>query len=285
MPTAPQSLPVSPAQPEQDTYSPSDLALFKIYNRDSYRVAFGVEAPPYDPSRLIKTWFDSSVDLNDPSDVVLYRTIGPDTKGQWGYRQLVLAVGEAASVNLPGAVTYPAYVIAPTKATRGGGGLWPDYLSQESDALSLLMELGITAALYDAAENPVFPVNYGDETRRQWSFKYRGSEYNVGRLLTGKYQSGVGAPGHWKVGENIEWIADPAAPTGFDDQRPPRPCPVRELRANETLAQTLMGLVILRTDRRQAQLENVAQNPGQFTAADRAMLREIREIVTQLASK
>ena len=71
----PVSQPVVPAQPNQELYSVQDLALFKTYSRDSYRAAFGLEAPAYDPARLLKSWFDSTVDVSDPGNVAVYHVV------------------------------------------------------------------------------------------------------------------------------------------------------------------------------------------------------------------
>ena len=60
------SQPVVPAQPSTQFYTIQDLALFKSYSRDSYRAAFAAEAPAYDPTRLRKSWFDSTVDVSSP---------------------------------------------------------------------------------------------------------------------------------------------------------------------------------------------------------------------------
>jgi hypothetical protein len=55
----PVSQPVIPPQPNQLYYGVSALALFQTFTRDTYLSAFGIQAPPYDPTRVIKTWFDS----------------------------------------------------------------------------------------------------------------------------------------------------------------------------------------------------------------------------------
>ena len=142
--TIPRSEAVVPVQPKQDSYGFNELALFKTYTRESFRSAFGAEAPPYDPARLIKSWFDSSADSSDPVNVVLYKIMAPDPKGQWGLRQVVMPASEAGSLNLPGAVVYLPYVIAPTTAVRGAtSGIWPVTLSLKSEAVALLEELGL----------------------------------------------------------------------------------------------------------------------------------------------
>ena len=279
----PRSEPIAPAQPKQDSYGFRELALFKTHTRESIRTTYGVEVPAFDPSRVIKSWFDSTVDTSDPTNVVIYRIFAPDTKGQWGVRQLVMPATEAATLNLPGVVQYPPYVVAPTKAARGANsGIWPETLSLRSEAEALLVELGLSSlVLYDEGEGSVFPVIYGDEPRRQWYFIYKGEVHSIGGLLGNKNAKGIGYPGHWSVGETIEWVPDPAAPTGLLDTRPPREVPVRELLPNEKITVTMMGPVIVRTDRTQAQ----AEAAGQFTEADRQTLKDIQHMVQSLTPK
>lgn len=275
--TTPHSQPVVPAQPKQDYYSFSELALFKAYTRETFRAAFGVQAPPYDPARVIKTWFDSTVDTTDPNNVALYKVISRDQRGQWGVRQMVLAASEAASVNLPGSVMYPDYSIAPTKANRAGTPVWPDSMSLESEARALLQELGLPElALNDEGRGSIMPVEYGDDPRRVWDFVFKSVSYNVGAMLNNKNRNGVGAPGRWAVSDKIEWIADPPAPTGLDDPRSPRDLPVRDLLQNEKIVTTLMGASIGRTDR----MPPLTDAGGQFTEADRSMLRDILRLVS-----
>ena len=276
--TIPFSQPVIPAQPNKDSYGFSEIALFKTYTRESFRAAFGVEAPAFDPSRVIKTWFDSNADTSDAANVVVYKVAAADAKGNWSLRQMVIPAVEAATVNLPGAISYPEYVIAPSRAARAGvSPIWPVNLSLESEARTLLAELGLPGLpLVDEGIGTVFPINYADDPRRVWNFVYKGVGYNVGTLIASKFRNGVGAPGHWMVSDTIEWIAAPPAPTGAGDQRPPREIPVRDLLPNEKIGMTLMGPTILRTDRQQA----AAEASGQFTEADRALLRQILAIVS-----
>jgi hypothetical protein len=277
--TAPHSLPVAPAQPKQDSYGFSELALFKTYTRDSFLAAFGVQAPDYDPSRLIKTWFDSTVDASDPSNVAVYKVFSRDAKGQWGLRQIVMPASEAATVNLPGSIQYPPYTIAPTKATRGGvTPIWPVALSLESEAHALLDELGLSGIpLYDEGEGSAMPVDYAGDPRRMWDFVYKGVPYGIGPLIASKHRNGIGAPGRWVIGDTIQWITDAPAPTGLDDQRPPRDVPSRDLLPNEKIGMTLMGPTILRMDRQQASSEAA----GQFTESDRAILREVHRLLSE----
>ena len=112
----PVSRPTIPDQPASVAYSPSELALFRTYTRETYRSTFGADAPPFDPSRPVKAWFDSTVDLSDPSNVAIYKVLGRDSSGALALRQLIMPASEAASVNLQGAITYPPYAPAPTAA-------------------------------------------------------------------------------------------------------------------------------------------------------------------------
>lgn len=177
-----------------DVYSPVELDLFQQYTRETYSAAFGVDAPAWDPTRLLKSWFDSTVFTPQPATVT-YQVFGQDTTGAWGFQNLTLALADAASVNLPGAITYPQYVVQPTDATRGTSGMSANYLSLESDANALLPTFGGTS-LVDQGITPVFPVNYpADEPRRMWAIVMpNGNQLNVGLLLLERNANGIGSP-------------------------------------------------------------------------------------------
>lgn len=276
----PVSQPVIPAQLGTEFYTIQDLALFKSYSRDSYRTAFGVDAPAYDPGRRRKSWFDSTVDLSDPANVAVYRIAAQDQTGAGVVRQVVMPAQEAAAVNLPGAIQYPPYIVTPTRATRGGSTLNAIYLSLESDAQALMKELaGDTLQQEDL---PSFPTDYpSEEPRRSWSFLVQGQPVNVGALLLKRNAQGVGAPGHWDVSTpEPVWVPDPPGPTGADDARPPREIPIRDLLSNEKLYTALMGILgVVRTD-----LQKTADEAsGKFTPGDRATLRMIYQAISKLS--
>ena len=277
----PVSQPVVPAQPSTEFYNIQDLVLFKAYSRDSYRAAFGVEAPAYDPARVLKTWFDSTVDVSNPGDVAVYRIVAQTKDGNGILQQMVMPAQEAATVNLPGAVQYAPYMVTPTLATRGGSVMNPIYLSLESDARALMTELG--GANLQQEDLPSFPASYpSNEPRRAWYFLMQGQSINVGALLLMRNAKGVGAPGHWDISSPQPlWVPDPPAPTGEDDTRPPRAMPVRDLMPNEQLYTGMMGILgVVRTD-----LQKTADEAsGQFTPDDRAMLRSIYLAVSKLSS-
>jgi hypothetical protein len=95
------SEPVVRPQPDAASYALSELALFPEFTRASYRATFGIDAPPFNPARPVKTWFDSTADTSQYDNVAVYRVLGSDAAGQPALRQLVIPAAEAAAVNLP----------------------------------------------------------------------------------------------------------------------------------------------------------------------------------------
>lgn len=277
--STPVSQPVIPAQPDLLAYSVDDLGLFSNFTRASYQAAFGVQAPAWDPTRLTKTWFDSTVDTSNPANLAVYKIVAKDASGNWGIQQMVMPAEEAATVNLQGSITYPPYVIPQTDATRGGALINPLYLSLQSDATAIMNQVG-GSQLADEGTTPVFPVIYPpDEPRRVWDFVVNGNVVNAGALIASVNANGIGYPGSWGTENGGPlWIPDPPAPTGLNDTRTPRAMPVRDLLANEKLQTGLMGVSVVRTDLLQQQ--NEAE--GQFTPDDRATLQQIYQMLSKL---
>ena len=192
----------------------------------------------------------------------MYKIVGRDASNNYAIRQMILQATEAAAVNIPGAITYPAYVVAPSTVTRVGVGINPNYLSLESDARMLLALSGATG-LIDEGSSAVFPTIYPpNEPRRMWDIIFKGEPLNVGLMMLQQSVNGIGAPGSWDWSTNDpQWVAAPTPPTGLDDMRAPRDMPVRDLLANEKFQVGLMGTSIVRVD-----LQNQAnQQAGEFT--------------------
>lgn len=92
------------------TYGITHLYLFPVYQtREAYRQATGVEPPPYDPNRPLKSWFDPHA-ATSPSRKILYDRViaaaedgaplvGPDSKPI--LEPLMLDKSVAGSVNIP----------------------------------------------------------------------------------------------------------------------------------------------------------------------------------------
>jgi hypothetical protein len=270
----PVSRPAVQPQPASVSYGVQLLWLFKSYSRETYAKEFGTQAPPFNPEYRVKTWFDSTVDLNDPEALVSYRTVAQDKAGNWSFRSVSMTAKEAASVNLPGDFEYPAYVVEPTRASRGGSPLNPEYLSTREQAEELLAQIG-TGVIVDDGQTPVYPAMFPvDEPRRMWAISINGLNHNAGLLLKMQNEAGVGRPGHWQMsGADPIWIPQQTGPNGKDDTRPPREMPMRELFANEKLQPGMFGISVARTD-----LAPAADGMG-FTAADRKTLHEILDLL------
>lgn len=92
------------------TYGISNLYLFPVYQtREAYRQATGLEAPPYDPNRPLKSWFDPKA-MDNPRRKIIYENViayaengaplvGPDGKPL--LEPLVIDKDFAAVVNIP----------------------------------------------------------------------------------------------------------------------------------------------------------------------------------------
>jgi hypothetical protein len=284
--TRPVSLPVSQPQPNSAVFPVQYLRLFQTYTRASYRAAFGIEPPAWDPARLTKSWFDSSADTSDPSNVAVYKLLGQDSSGNWTLQQMVIPSSEAATVNLTGQVFYPPYSVAPTNATRGGIVMNAAYMALQSDAQDLMIQIGGTQLTDQAVDgdpaNAWMPILYpADEPRRMWFFLYNGQMQYVGILLMSKNALGVGSPGQWVTSSGAPiWTPATPAPTGLEDTRSPRAMPVRDLLPNEQLQTGMMGPTVVRVDLEKA----AADTSGQFTPDDRATLQQIYQLLSKTGS-
>lgn len=266
----PVSLPTPRPQPDAVQYGVQELQLFPVFTRQSFAEKFGQEPPVFDPNRKAKTWFDSSMEGLDPEEMVTYRVVG-DRGGQPVLRQIAMTRQEAATVNLPGDYRYPAYEISPTRATRGGVVINPEYLSEEATARSILAAAG-RGVLVDEGDTPQFAVVYpAGETRRMWAIVIDGQSQNAGVLWKERCARGVGSPGRWELdGAWLRW--EPALPAAAE-VRGVWEVPVRDLLPNEALQAGRFAPVVVRTDV-QRQLDEAS---GRFTPQDRALLREAVE--------
>lgn len=268
-------------QPDAQFYGVQELALFKTYDRATYKKATGVDAPSYDPARRRKTWFDPAQSCDDPDAVAVYKTIALDATGKPTVKPLLLPACEAATMNLVGHRAYAPYVVAPTRAHIRGAvvdgaqlpdaPLNPDYLSLRSQADQLRAELGTSDAVREASpEGPRSHFDFpADEARRVWQI----GEHNVGLLLKRQFALGVGRPGQWtRAGDDYVWTPDPLSPDGTTDARPSVPIPTRDLLPNEVLRATPFGIQVERLDKKTI-------DDGRFLEEDRRALRQILELL------
>lgn len=235
--------PVVPVPPFEAAYPVEKLNLFPRLTRATYLDLYGVEPPAWDTTRKIKRWFDTSVlegfsgDIDN--EVVAYDVFEPSSAT--GTRRLVLTLREASTPNLPGAVSYPKYVIAPTPAvvitpiTGERTPVNPSYLSLREEAEALARELGVESAAVRESALTGFTTAWNGEQRRPWVVEFRGTPHQVSLLLQRKYAHGVGAPGRWDLsGEQPVWAPE-QQDTGERDLRPEVPIPMRRLLEFEQL--------------------------------------------------
>ena len=103
----PVSEPSTPMQAQSDSYPVAELALFRAFTRETYRAAFGVEPPAFDPTRPVKAWFDTTADTSNGANLAVYRVVDRDSRGSPVFRQMVIPAAEAETVNLPDAGEIP----------------------------------------------------------------------------------------------------------------------------------------------------------------------------------
>jgi len=173
------------------------LPGFSIYTRASYFAAFGKPAPPADPTKRAKAWIGSGTFSFLQGMALVVQTV-PTSEND---------------VNIEGSGPYPAYVLAPTKASpNGANGLPynPLYLSLQSDAQALMQTLG-GSNLADEGANGILTYP-ADEPRREWEFDMpNGVKINAGAMIFIRNMGGVGSPGHWNTaGASPIWVPDPA---------------------------------------------------------------------------
>ncbi len=176
-----------------------DIQIKKVYTRELYAQEFGSQPDTYNPALPPKSWVGSGA----------FKIFDYDK----GAIVDITVPGSQDGVNIPGVKSYPAYIVAPTKASAGGSIINPIYMSMQSDAQTLMTELnGINLQQED---QPGFPTTYpADELRRDWYFILNGQSVNVGALLLMKNVNGVGAPGRWDLTKSTPvWISEqPALP-------------------------------------------------------------------------
>jgi hypothetical protein len=262
--------------PDEPYYGIERLYLFDRFTRESFRKKMGQQAPPFDPGRRIKRWYDSTAKRGPYS----YLCFNWDKKE---FETYTITGEEAASINLPGKYEYPPYVVAPTPAVvvapeGDPQPLNPDMLSYFSEATALAAELGGFVRVTEELGGP-FHIDWRGEVRRQFSVIVDGKAYNAGLLLKAKNAAGIGAPGKWqRTPTGPVWVSEPQ-PTGEDDRRGEVPIPCRPLFPEEDLKITPFGVTVYRKDK-DSELTRVES--GGLTPEQDRLLRQIAEGVEKL---
>jgi len=199
----------------------TDRYQFPLYpDRAAYKAASGQDAPAWNPNYPIKQWFD-------PEGGGSYQVYNEQPAAP-ALVPLTMPVAEAWTVNLPGAMSFPAYVPEPTPATQQltlAGHIFPatpidpSTLSTPEQANALAQICGGTVVDPDASPSQFFVVAWNGETRRRFKIEFGGNANltsYVGQILQQQNAKGVGAPGHWdsaQFASGMVWVPD-AAPDG-----------------------------------------------------------------------
>lgn len=226
-----------------------ERAMFPTYSRETYRKEFGVQAPPFDPNRPVKAWFDPNVDQRAVREdgTIEYDYFDWKTKS---LRKMYLTKEEASSVNLTGAYEYPQYKPEPTPAVIVAPNgertpVSPIWLSTRQQAVELANEIArdtgidpetISISIQEFAPGP-FHVEWNDEVRRPCQLTIGGNRFSVGALIAAKNAYGIGRPGKWEIknGEPIwkpVWVALEPPPNSS-----PVPVPIIPLGPDEEIVQ------------------------------------------------
>jgi hypothetical protein len=258
-------VPTPKPQPDLDQYGLQELELFPRLTRALFVDRFGFEPPPWDKTRPIKRWADTSVRNAEPSDiyVVTYFQTKPGMLPE--KKQLAITNAEAFDINLPGATSYPKLTLPPSGAVSfivdpngdsGGRTVLPtDTLISKEDAATLLAEMkadiGEVGEISENESAGPFSIIYEPwEKRRLLNVSIAGNSNNIGKLYAARHAAGVGAPGHWEMaGTSPRWVSEIPTDTGEFDPRPEVPIPCRTLYPNEKFVGTFLGVGIQRTDR------------------------------------
>lgn len=245
----PNCIPSAPALPDDAFYPVSKLYTVPTFDRNSYRAAFGEDAPDYDPNRKTKTWFDTTAIqvAGSPDAMVQYLAIERDAAGNVAPKWFTMLAREAATVNLYGIHNYPSYQVAPTGAVTAGIGapINPVNLCMYADAMALAKSFGGDASA--VTESPLTIAYPADELRRLWLIRYKGFQLTAGTMLFEMNQNGVGSPGHWNLkGGEPNWISD--MPSSLPPQNPAWPTPCRALQTVEAISANPFGFMIYRKD-------------------------------------
>lgn len=265
----------NPAQPNTRTYTMGQLMIAQNQTYVSLIAAgtpppafvsnqnYGAELTGYDE----KGWADADAAVDETGLVpyLIYEGTNVITK-------IHMPLDVAKNYNLrPSGVTYPAYVIAPSKATTSdGSGIPAERLSTIAQAMQIAQIAGSGAPFLDTEGSPV----YGAETRRQWAITVNGQTVVVGLALLSQNRAGVGHPGHFNFASpgSEYFVLDPD-PT--PSTKPSVPVPVRAFLPNESLQQIGFGWLVVRSDIPDPTAAPGAQTDSQAISALSAQLTNV----------
>ena len=232
-------------QPDTEFYSLSALELFPTYTRETYLAKFGIQAPPFDPSKLVKKWFDVPASTSGLTSYTVFQN--------GAFSTVNLDFATAAYVNLPGKYAYAKYTPTTVAKDSVGQPINPRALISESDVNTLVKELQEayrSSYVISAKQQDDMGEVWGTETRRRYNINVGNYQtFDAAALLCEKYSSGVNAPGKWLVSGLSDPVWIPTIQDTGEKATVEIPVPVRTLLANEELLVSAVGTFqVHRTD-------------------------------------
>lgn len=244
--------PAAPPQPTSQTYGVDQLALYPSYDRVAFERKFGAQAPAFDATKKIKTWFDASVSCVANSDSS-FKSLN-DNLNAPALATFTVPSCDVSKVNLPGKYYYAPFhfntvqniqiIATGFSPTVIGAGLQ----STLADAQLLKADIGDASLQITEKSGPQIPAfpsiaNYQKIDSSNPVSYYMLGAMNVEQMLLQRFgrdsttgiQGGIGSPGKWtKVSEgNYNWTPAQPTPDGTDGTFKSYPAPLRDLQANE----------------------------------------------------
>lgn len=248
--------------PDTPSYGVDVLNLSRRWTRADYLKEFGVQPPPFDPSRPLQRWWDSSAAEDEPETQKPYSSWVRGLDGKPVYKSFTLPARLARVPNLPGQYAYPKWNPAPLKARIR----WidatlpppvPDYFCLEEEAQALQKKTGGMIRIGGVADDGTIGslIYDPEEKRRPWEILLPNGTLwqNIGSMLRAASAFGVGAPGAWDISKPDfpSWVAE-QQDTG-EKVLQEIPIPQRQLIEGEEFSRNPfagdLGVMILRMDR------------------------------------
>lgn len=249
--------------------------------RAQYKERFGVQAPPFDPSRPKKYWVDPEAGAKAPSDLLEYLVFSERTGT---LQPIQMKAVDAATVNLPGIFVYPRAAYPSTTSEIDGKPIAPSEIMTREEATALSSEIGGDAVV-ESESNAI----WRDE-RRYFQIRWRGKLVSAKILREAKNNSGLGSPGTWELsGSDPLWIPQPESDNGvFAVAYSSVPC--RPLAAHERIERDgLAGVWIVKDTRIVPPPVSVLSTPSdarldQMIIQMAGMAKQLESMQNQLAA-
>ncbi len=228
---------LNPTRPDSNEYPVSALHLAVIHNRETFEEAFGIQAPPFDPTKPAKAWAITGCTADETFQVV--------TPGTATLAPMQMTPAEAAAVNIPGSYRWPAYepvLTSPATISQGDGTtifVKGEILVLNTEAKALAAEItkdtGVAVRLVPVSDAPYSTIDWTGEPRRHWRLEINDVKHEAADLMRKRHEAGVNRPGLWVVVESaIEFVVTVVA-TEPQPNHVEVPIPIAPLAEDEAL--------------------------------------------------